>query len=64
MKRTSIRTEVYAMMFVFVQKSNETPYVLREGRCFMDPSEEILEGFSERRSEHPFKVKRQPAFRT
>ena len=64
MKRTAIRTEIHTIAGVFDQESNETPYVLREGRHFIDPPQEILEGYSGSRLENSYKAKRQAVFRS
>jgi len=57
-KRTSICTEAHTILGVLGQESNETPYVLCEGRRFIDPPQEILEGYSGSRLEKPYKAKR------
>jgi len=62
-KRTSIRTETHTISVVFDQKTNGTPYVLREGRCFSDLPPETFECFSGNRLENPYNAKRQAVFR-
>ena len=54
MKRTSIRTGAHTIAVVFDQKTDGTPYVLREGRCFSDLPPETFECFSGNRLENPY----------
>ena len=64
MKKTPIRTEAHVTSGVFDQKLNGIPYVLREGRHFIDLPQEISEWSSGSRLKNPCKAKRQAVFRS